>query len=134
MRDCVQNHIASATAVTAIRIASEDLNLELLRDVGSFCTTGISAGNYILRQTACGGVCSHRLRRHFSFLMTTPPFITNLACFSAVASLRGSPGTAIMSAYFPDSRVPILACHPSNSAALLVAAWMISMGVIPSSM
>ena len=51
-----------------------------------------------------------------SFLMTFPPFITNLTRCSSVMSASGSPETAIRSAYLPLSMDPIWSCHPSASA------------------
>ncbi len=48
----------------------------------------------------------HRHQRN-SFLMTFPPFITNLTRWSSVMSASGSPDTAIRSAYLPLSMDPI---------------------------
>ena len=42
-----------------------------------------------------------------SFLMTLPPFITNLTRCSSVMSASGSPETATRSAYLPLSMEPI---------------------------
>src|ERR1700722_11094627 len=61
----------------------------------------------------------HGKMRHFpySFLMTSPPFITNFTCSKVVTSFTGSPSTATISAHPPDSRLPTLPAHPSRSAA-----------------
>ena len=57
-----------------------------------------------------------------SFLITLPPFITNLTRCSSVISASGSPETAIRSAYLPLSMDPIWSCHPSASALIVVRA------------
>ena len=65
--------------------------------------------------------CLRRLFQ-YSFLTTSPPFITNLTVSSVVTSASGSPSTAMMSPQAPGSRVPTFPVQPSRSAALTVAA------------
>src|SRR5215510_9844629 len=68
-----------------------------------------------------------------SFLTTPPPFITNLTRLSSVMSLSGSPATAIRSANLPASTLPARSCQPISSAALVVAARMVSICGRPAS-
>ena len=51
-----------------------------------------------------------------------PPFITNLTFSKFVMSFVGSKSTAMISANFPSSSVPMRSPQPSRSAALEVAA------------
>jgi diguanylate cyclase (GGDEF)-like protein len=63
-------------------------------------------------------------------LTTSPPFITKGTRSSRVTSCVGSPGTAIRSAKRPVSSAPTSSRFMAV-AALIVAAWMASAGVMP---
>src|SRR2546430_2147050 len=68
------------------------------------------------------GAQSRRPYFPYSFLITSPPFITNFTRSRVETSFRGSPSTATISAHAPGSKVPTLPDHPSRSAAFAVAA------------
>jgi len=51
-----------------------------------------------------------------SFLMTSPPFMTKATCSMTRMSRRGSPVTAMKSAYLPGSIVPMSEERPRISA------------------
>src|SRR5438128_4335029 len=55
-------------------------------------------------------------------LYTFPSFMTNSTCSSTLTSCRGSPETAITSAYFPGLIEPNSLECPNRSAAEVVAA------------
>src|SRR5215471_19689314 len=58
----------------------------------------------------------------YSFLTTSPPFITNFTRSRVVTSFSGSASTATMSAQAPGSSVPTLPLQPNKSAAFTVEA------------
>src|SRR5207244_7152502 len=79
----------------------------------------------------------HRLRIREDYFAakslrtTVPPFRTNFTSSRTGAFSRGLPSTAMMSAKFPASIAP--AFTPMRSAALMVAAWIASIGFMPHS-
>ncbi len=81
-------------------------------------------GSCAARLKPCPSRAIHVVSCHFpySFLTTSPPFITNFTRSSVVTSFSGSPSTATMSAHAPGSRLPTFPGHPSRSAAFTVAA------------
>src|SRR5437879_11722504 len=66
-------------------------------------------------------------------LNTTPSFITKPTFFSSLTSARGSPATAITSAYAQGATTPRSPLRPSNSATREVDDRIACIGVIPNS-
>src|SRR5437660_9507274 len=69
----------------------------------------------------------------FRSTTTNPPFITHFTLSSTTPiSAVGSPSTATRSAKYPGATAPSSFALPNNSAALLVAVFNASSGVIPA--
>src|SRR5262249_25921397 len=64
-------------------------------------------------------------------LTTWPAFMTQSIRDRTETSFKGSPWTATMSAKEPFSMTPARPCHPSSSAATVVALRIASIGVMP---
>src|SRR5260221_5034605 len=69
----------------------------------------------------------------YSFLYTTPSFITNFTCPMTCISLIGSPSTSMISASLPASMLPTLSLTPMSSAAFPVAHFSASIAGMPAS-
>src|SRR3974390_507019 len=68
-------------------------------------------------------------KHYFVSLITSPPFMTNTTFSIFLTPVRGSPVTAMTSAYLPLSRLPTSG-RPSNSEARTVAACSACTGCI----
>src|SRR5882724_7045086 len=88
------------------------------------------AGTYVL------GVLLHFFIHRGAFVLSTttcPPFITHFTLSSTTPiSAVGSPSTITRSAKYPGATAPSSFPLPNNSAALLVAVFNASSGVIPA--
>ncbi len=82
------------------------------------------------RQGARSGPASQGRAR---FSTTWPLLMMSSGFWSTQMCSSGLPSTAIRSASSPGSRLPVFDAIPSNSAPLIVAAWIAASGVSPAS-